>query len=192
MDLEALLANLDAFKAKLDTLETDLIAKDAELEKVTQNRDSIFNEKRALEGRNLDLDALDRRIRESAMPSHMTHGELHVTREQARNGQAYQEAKAKAEKLGVPLRVVGDGSPAQPGRRSSLVKLVSDPDSGVCYVNAELIARYGQARCRQMAAERGAPTMRAFRSASDLPKAMQQAHAQALADRAPGTLLASE
>ena len=51
------------------------------------------------------------------------------------------------------------------------------------FVNADLIARHGQARCREIAAEQGAKTMRAFRSVDDLPKAMQQAHAQAIADR---------
>lgn len=183
MDLEALLANLDAFKAKLDTLEADYAAKDAQLEKVTQNRDSILKEKRALEGRSLDLDALDRRIRESATPSHITHGELRVTREQARSGQAYRDAKAQAEKLGIPLRIVDDAAPAQTGRRSSPVKSVKDADAGILYVNADMIKRHGQARCREIAIEQGATAMRAFRSVEDLPRSMQQAHAQAIADR---------
>jgi len=69
------------------------------------------------------------------------------------------------------------------GKRSSPVKFVKDADAGVLYVNADMIARHGQARCRQIAAEQGASTMRAFRSIEDLPQPMQQAHAQAMADR---------
>lgn len=183
MDMEALLKNLDAFKARLDNLETELAAKDAELDKVTKNRDSILREKRELEGRQYEND-FDRRLRESSLPSHSTQREVQITREEARSGQAYREAKARAEKLGVPLRVVDTNAPAQPhGKRSSPVKFVKDADAGVLYVNADMIARHGQARCRQIAAEQGASTMRAFRSIEDLPQPMQQAHAQAMADR---------
>ena len=112
-----------------------------------------------------------------------------ITRDEARSGQAYREAKAAAEKAGVILRITDTQAPAQSGRRSSPVKLVKDADAGVCYVNAELVQRLGQARCRQLAVEHGAPTMRAFRSVDDLPDSVRQAHAQALADRAPGSLL---
>lgn len=183
MDLEALLQNLDAFKSRLNEMETELKAKDVELEKVTQNRDSILREKRELEGRQYESD-FDRRLHESAMPPHINHGEVRITREQARSGQAYREARAQAEKLGVTLRVVDENAPAQQqGKRSSPVKYVKDSDAGVLYVNAEMISRHGQARCREIAAEQGAATMRAFRSIEDLPKPMQQAHAQAMADR---------
>jgi hypothetical protein len=184
MDIAALLKTVDAFKARLDTLERELAAKNADLEKVTQNRDSILKEKRALEGRALALDATDRRIRESAIPSNITHGEVRLSREQARSGQAYREAKAQAEKLSVPLRIVDENTPVQQqGRRSSPVKWVKDSASNVLYVNADMIQRHGQARCRQIAAEQGAATMRAFRSVEDLPTAMAQAHAQAIAER---------
>lgn len=183
MDLAAALKNIDAFMARLDNLEAELAAKNAELEKVTQNRDSILREKRELEGRQFENE-FDRRLRESAMPSHINHGEVRITREQARSGQAYREARAQAEKLRVPLRIVDENAPThQPGRRSSPVKLVTDSDAGICYLNAEMISRYGQARCREIAAEHGAKTMRAFRSVEDLPQPMQQAHAQAMADR---------
>ncbi|APL95490.1 hypothetical protein [Sphingobium indicum] len=183
MDLEQLLKNIDAFKARLDTLESELAAKNIELERVTTNRDSILKEKRALEGRESESE-FDRRLRESAMPSHINHGEIRLSREQARSGQAYREAKAQAEKLGVPLRIVDEHAPApQQGRRSSPVKYVKDADAGVLYVNADMISRHGQARCRQIAAEQGASTVRAFRSVEDLPAPMQQAHAQAMADR---------
>jgi hypothetical protein len=46
-----------------------------------------------------------------------------------------------------------------------------------------MIRRYGQARCREIAAEQGASTMRAFRSVDDLPDGVAAAHAQAMADR---------
>jgi hypothetical protein len=72
------------------------------------------------------------------------------------------------------------------------VKYVKDADAGVLYVNADMIRRHGQARCREIAAEQGAKTMRAFRSVEDLPSTAAQAHAQALADRVPGTILESE
>lgn len=109
--------------------------------------------------------------------------EVTLSREAARSGEAYREAKAEAEKLGVPLRIVDENAPAQPGKRSSPVKYVKDADAGVLYVNADMIQRHGQARCREIAAEQGASTVRAFRSIEDLPKPMQQAHAQAMADR---------
>ena len=182
MDLATALKNIDAFMARLDNLENELAEKSAELEKVTQNRDSILKEKRALEGRQYENE-FDRRLRESSMPSHINHGEVRLSRAEARSGQAYREAKAQAEKLGVPLRIVDDNAPAQPGRRSSPVKYVKDADAGVLYVNADMISRHGQARCREIAAEQGASAMRAFRSVEDLPMPMQQAHAQAMADR---------
>lgn len=109
--------------------------------------------------------------------------EVTLSREAARSGEAYREAKAAAEKAGVPLRILDDHGPAQTGKRSSPVKYVKDADAGVLYVNADMIQRYGQARCREIAAEQGASTVRAFRSIEDLPKPMQQAHAQAMADR---------
>lgn len=183
MDLATALKNIDAFMARLDNLESELAAKSAELEKVTQNRDSILKEKRALEGRQPENE-FDRRLREASMPPHINHGEVRISREQARSGQAYREAKAQAEKLGIPLRIVDDHAPAQQqGKRSSPVKYVKDADAGVLYVNADMISRHGQARCREIAAEQGASTMRAFRSVEDLPTPMQQAHAQAMVDR---------
>jgi hypothetical protein len=105
-----------------------------------------------------------------------------ITREQARSGQAYREAKAAAEKAGVPLRIVDENAPSQE-RRGSPVKYVKDADAGVLYVNADMIRRYGQARCREIATEQGASSMRAFRSVDDLPDTAAQAHAQAMTDR---------
>jgi hypothetical protein len=105
-----------------------------------------------------------------------------ITREQARSGQAYREAKAAAEKAGVPLRIVDENAPSQE-RRGSPVKYVKDADAGVLYVNADMIRRYGQARCREIATEQGASSMRAFRSVDDLPDGVAAGHAQAMADR---------
>jgi len=184
MDLEALLANLDAFKARLDTLESEMAAKDAELEKVTQNRDSILKEKRQLEGRTsfqAEMDAFDKRLAEQMGIGKS--GAVTISRADARDGGKYREARAAAEKAGVPLQIIDDQGPAQQGKRSSPVKYVKDADAGILYVNADMIQRHGQARCRQIAAEQGATTVRAFRSVDDLPTPMQQAHAQAIADR---------
>lgn len=187
MDLENVLKNIDAFMARLDNLENEIKAKDAELEKVTANRDAILKEKRALEGRDFDPDAFQKKLEAQF---NRNSAEVMISREDARIGSKYREAKAAAEKAGVPLRIVDQNAPAQhQGKRSSPVKFVKDADAGVCYFNAEMIARYGQARCREIAADHGAKTMRAFRSIEDLPPAMQQAHAQAMADRARGTLL---
>lgn len=112
-----------------------------------------------------------------------------ITREEARSGQAYREAKAAAEKAGVPLRIIDERAPVtQAGRRSSPVKYCEDQDAGLLYANAELVSRHGIQRMKALAAEKGRE-LRVFRSAEDLPQAMQQAHAQAIADRAPGTLL---
>jgi hypothetical protein len=181
MDLENALKNLDAFMSRLDNLEAEVAAKNAELEKVTANRDSILKEKRALEGRDFDPDAFQKKL--EAQFNRNT-AEVTISREEARIGSKYREARAAAEKAGVPLRITDDQAPAQQqGKRSSPVKYVKDADAGILYVNADMIQRHGQARCREIAAEQGASTMRAFRSADDLPNSVMQAHAQAIADR---------
>jgi len=179
MDLEKALKNLDAFMARLDNLESELAAKNAELEKVTQNRDSILKEKRALEGRDFDDAAFQKKL---DAQFNRSSSEVTISRQDARIGQKYREAKAAAEKAGVPLRIVDENAPSQE-RRGSPVKYVKDADAGVLYVNADMIRRYGQARCREIAAEQGASTMRAFRSVEDLPDGAAAAHAQAMVDR---------
>jgi hypothetical protein len=179
MDLENVLKNIDAFMARLDNLESELKAKDAELEKVTSNRDAILKEKRALEGRDFDPDAFQKKLEAQF---NRNSAEVTLSRSDARIGSKYREAKAAAEAKGVPLRIVDDVAPQQQ-RQSSPVKYVKDADAGVLYVNADMIRRYGQARCREIAAEQGASTMRAFRHADDLPDSVMQAHAQAMADR---------
>lgn len=162
-----------------------------------KNRDELLAEKKDGEGKqpsdNFDewLAGVDQRLAKIREESARLSGkgrappvrEHTITREQARSGQAYREAKAAAEKAGVPLRIVDESAPAQPGRRSSPVKYVKDGDAGVLYVNVDMISRHGQVRCREIAAEQGATTVRAFRSVEDLPTPMQQAHAQAMSDR---------
>ena len=39
---------------------------------------------------------------------------------------------------------------------------MKDADAGILYVNADMIQRHGQARCREIAVEQGASTMRAL------------------------------
>jgi hypothetical protein len=179
MDLENALKKLDAFLTRLDNLEAEHAAKSAELEKVTQNRDSILKEKRALEGRDFDDAAFQKKL---DAQFNRNSSEMTISRQDARIGQKYREAKAAAEKAGVPLRIVDENAPSQE-RRGSPVKYVKDADAGVLYVNADMIRRYGQSRCREIAAEQGASTMRAFRSVDDLPDGAAAAHAQAMADR---------
>jgi hypothetical protein len=179
MDLENVLKNIDAFVARLDNLEAEVAAKNAELEKVTANRDAILKEKRALEGRDFDPDAFQKKLEAQF---NRNSAEVTLSRSDARIGSKYREAKAAAEAKGVPLRIVDDVAPQQQ-RQSSPVKYVKDADAGVLYVNADMIRRYGQARCREIAAEQGASTMRAFRHADDLPDSVMQAHAQAMVDR---------
>jgi len=180
MDLENVLKNIDAFVARLDNLESELKAKDVQLEKVTANRDAILKEKRALEGRDFDPDAFQKKLEAQF---NRNSAEVTISREDARLGSKYREAKAAAEKAGVPLRIIDTNAPAQQGNRSSPVKYVKDADAGILYVNADMIRRHGQARCREIAAEQGASSMRAFRSVDDLPDIPAKAHAQSIADR---------
>ena len=177
VDLASYLKQLEAENEKLE----------AELERVQKNRDALKREKDALLDKqkpsalDFDPDAFQKKL---DAQFNRNSAEVTISREDARSGSKYREAKAAAEKAGVPLKIIdANAAPAKEGRRSSPVKFVKDADSGTCYVNAEMIARHGQARCRQIAAEQGAPTMRAFRSVEDLPHSMQQAHAQAIADR---------
>lgn len=181
---------------------SELTAKhEAVTEGLRRNRDQLLAEKKDHEGKKVSDDfdqwlaGVDERLAKVREENARLLGkndevnpftaprEVTLSREAARSGQAYREAKAEAEKLGIPLRIVDENAPAQPGKRSSPVKYVKDADAGVLYVNADMIQRHGQARCREIAAEQGASTVRAFRSIEDLPKPMQQAHAQAMADR---------
>jgi hypothetical protein len=202
MDEQQLSALINAaVREAVERTTAELSAKfEADTAGLRKNRDELLAEKKDGEGKspvthdNFDewLAGLDQRIAKLKSESATGKGnepainavrEHTISRADARSGEAYREAKAAAEKAGVPLRIVDDHGPAQPGKRSSPVKYVKDADAGVLYVNADMIQRHGQARCREIAAEQGATTMRAFRSVDDLPTTMQQAHAQSIADR---------
>ena len=59
---KTLLKNIDAFMRASTTSKPKSRAKNAELEKVTANRDAILKEKRALEGRDFDPDAFQKKL----------------------------------------------------------------------------------------------------------------------------------
>jgi hypothetical protein len=110
-----------------------------------------------------------------------------ITREQARSGQAYREAKEAADKAGVPLRIVDEHAAPQQ-RRSSPVKLVHDEIGGVLHANIELVEKHGQQRMRALAAEKGAQ-LRVFRDVSDLPDEAAAKHADIIASGDRSNLL---
>jgi len=165
-----------------------------------KNRDELLAEKKGGDGKsaldNFDewLAGVDARLAKSRQQHERLLGktppadiapkqtEVLLNRAEAREGSKYRAAKAEAEAKGIPLRIVDENAPSQ-DRRGSPVKYVKDADAGVLYVNADMIRRYGQARCREIASEQGASTMRAFRSVDDLPDGVAAAHAQAMADR---------
>jgi hypothetical protein len=110
-----------------------------------------------------------------------------ITREQARSGQAYREAKEAAEKAGVPLRIVDEHAAPQQ-RRGSPVKLVHDEIGGILHANIELVEKHGQQRMRALAAEKGA-SLRVFRSVDDLPDEAAAKHADIIANGDRSNLL---
>jgi len=173
-----------------------------------KNRDELLAEKKNDEGKqpvqsppdNFDewLAGLDERIGKvkeenarllgkSAEPVQSPVREHTITREQARSGEAYREAKAAAEKAGVPLRILDANAPPQE-RRSSPVKLVHDEIGGVLHANIALVEKHGQQRMRQLAAEKGA-TLRVFRSVEDLPTDAAAKHAEIIASQDRSNLL---
>jgi hypothetical protein len=170
-----------------------------------KNRDELLAEKKTGEGKqpvthdNFDewLAGLDQRIaklkndpvvtgKNAQAPTSLVR-EHTITREQARSGQAYREAKAAAEKAGVPLRILDENAPAEQ-RRSSPVKLVHDEIGGVLHANIELVEKHGQQRMRQLAAEKGAQ-LRVFRSVEDLPDDAAAKHAETIASGDRSNLL---
>ena len=173
-----------------------------------KNRDELLAEKKTGEGKqpgqvthdNFDewLAGLDERIGKLKTENARLTGKVEapatspvrehtITREQARSGQAYREAKAAAEKAGVPLRIVDENAPPQE-RRSSPVKLVHDEIGGVLHANIALVERHGQQRMRQLAAEKGA-SLRVFRSVEDLPDEAAAKHAEIIASGDRSSLL---
>jgi hypothetical protein len=165
-----------------------------------RNRDDLLSAKKTAEGKtpapvthnNFDewLASLDERIGKLKVESARLTGTVEaqpaspvrehtITREQARNGPAYREAKAVAEKAGVPLRIVDENAPPK-GRRSSPVGMIHDEVGGVLHANIRLVEKYGQQRMRQLAAEKGA-SLRAFRDANELPDEIAARHAEVIA-----------
>jgi hypothetical protein len=171
-----------------------------------KNRDDLLAAKKTGEGKepvthdNFDewLAGLDARIakiksdganltgKPAAQPTTQVR-EHSITREQARNGQAYREAKEAADKAGVPLRILDENAPPQQ-RRSSPVKLVHDEIGGVLHANIELVEKHGQQRMRALAAEKGAQ-LRVFRDVSDLPDDVAAKHAEIIASGDRSNLL---
>jgi hypothetical protein len=170
-----------------------------------KNRDELLAEKKTGEGKqpvthdNFDewLAGLDQRIAKlksdpvvtgkNAQAPTSPVREHTITRDQARSGQAYREAKAAAEKAGVPLRILDENASAEQ-RRSSPVKLVHDEIGGVLHANIELVEKHGQQRMRQLAAEKGAQ-LRVFRSVEDLPDDAAAKHAETIASGDRSNLL---
>lgn len=213
MDEQQLSALINAaVREAVERTTAELTAKfEADTAGLRKNRDDLLAAKKTGEGKtpapvthdNFDewLAGLDARIAkmkgenarltgQSAAPATPQVREHTITREQARSGQAYREAKAAAEKAGVPLRIVDDNAPPQQ-RRSSPVKLVHDEIGGVLHANIELVERHGQQRMRQLAAEKGA-SLRVFRSVEDLPDEAAAKHAEIIASGDRSNLLGGE
>ena len=168
-----------------------------------KNRDDLLAEKKGGDGKtpvthdNFDewLAGLDARIAKiksdgahlTGKPATTQVREHTITREQARSGQAYREAKEAAEKAGVPLRIVDENAPSQE-RRGSPVGLIHDEVAGVLHANVRLVEKHGQQRMRALAAEKGA-TLRAFRDPSELPDQMAARHAEIIASGDRSNLL---
>lgn len=188
---------------------SELTAKhEAVTEGLRRNRDQLLAEKKTDEGKkasdNFDewLAGVDERLakvreenarllgKSSEPPATSAVKEHTITRAEARSGQTYREAKAAAEKAGVPLRIVDENAPSQQ-RRSSPVKLVHDEIGGVLHANIALVERHGQQRMRQLAAEKGA-TLRVFRSVEDLPDEAAAKHAETIASQDRSNLLGDQ
>ncbi|MBN2631328.1 MAG: hypothetical protein JXR75_12420 [Rhodobacteraceae bacterium] len=103
------------------------------------------------------------------------HGnEVVLTRDQARNAQAYREAKAAATSRGVPLRILDSGEDptmrnnARPEVMKSKVFTFDDRHEMVRWLRADMQTGEGIIN-RRMAAEREGFKVRTFNSLDDLP-----------------------
>ena len=102
-----------------------------------------------------------------------------LTREQARNTQTYSEAKARAEKLGVALRIASDGEDPtwrNPGKTpviQSKTFTFDDTHDGIRYVRADMHTGSGIVQ-RALAAEREGLRIMTFRTPDDLPAHARQ------------------
>lgn len=209
LDQQQLSALIDAaVREAVERTTAELNAKhEAVTEGLRRNRDQLLAEKKDGAGKkpsdNFDqwLAGVDERIAKLKAENERLIGkpndanpfvapkEVTLDRAAARSGQAYREAKAEAERLGVPLRIVDTNAPAQqPGRRSSPVGLIHDEVGGILHANIRLVERHGQQRMRQLAAEKGA-SLRAFRDVSELPDEIAARHAEIIASGDRSNLL---
>jgi hypothetical protein len=183
---------------------------EADMAGLKKNRDELLAAKKDAEGKTAtppapeDFDkwlaGLDARIAKlkndpiltgnSSQPAVSAVREHTITRELARSGQAYREAKEAAEKAGVPLRILDEHAPT-PQRRGSPVALIHDEVAGVLHANVRLVEKHGQQRMRALAAEKGA-TLRAFRDPSELPDEIAARHADIIAKGDRSNLLGDQ
>lgn len=185
-----------AVKEAVERTTRELAAKhEADTEGLRRKRDELLDKvaKKPTDDFDSTLARIDRQIaalkgQPTGQPAASSSVREHtITREQARSGQAYREAKDAAEKAGVPLRIVDENAPAQQ-KRGSPVKLVHDEIGGVLHANIELVEKHGQQRMRALAAEKGAQ-LRVFRSADDLPDEAAAKHADIIASGDRSNLL---
>jgi hypothetical protein len=175
-----------------------------------RNRDELLAEKKDGEGKqpspdNFDewLAGVDERLRKSREESDRLLGkrpgaapppvrEHTISREDARSGQAYREAKAAAEKAGVPLRIVDGDTPAV-SVNASPVRIIHDETGGLLHVNKRLINSTpgGLPRLRQLAAEKNAQ-LRLFKTVDDLPTDAAAKHAEVIAAQDRDNLLGDD
>jgi hypothetical protein len=180
----------------------DLVARNQQLEadlaRVTQNRDSILREKKALEHRRAD-DETDRvlRLADRYLKGQVNFGtdgyatdRVTITRAEARDPQAYQKAKATAEQRKVPLVIVdGDADPALVNNARgapSTVKFVEDERT--FWAHQAMQRQVGIIELNRRAAAAG-KTLRIFKSAEDLDPEARAKHDRILEEGDPDALL---
>lgn len=211
MDEKQLAALIDAaVREAVDRTTQQLTAKfETDTAGLRKNRDDLLAEKKGGEGKQRSWEEViadfdkhhaestervrklieqgDRLMGKSSQQVAPAVTEHTISREDARYGERYREAKEAAEKAGVPLRIVDENAPPQE-RRSSPVKLVHDEIGGVLHANIELVEKHGQQRMRQLAADKGAQ-LRVFRDVSDLPDDAAAKHAEIIASGDRSNLL---
>ena len=184
-------ADFAALVARNQQLETDLA-------RVTQNRDSILREKKALEHRRDPvLSEAERMIRladrylkvDNGLVQYQT-DKVAITRAEARDPQAYQKARATAEQRRVPLVITdGDADPALVNNARgapSTVKFVEDERT--LWAHQEMQRQVGIIELNRRAAAAG-KTLRIFNSADDLDPEARAKHDRILEAGDPDALL---
>lgn len=185
-------------------MSTNLEARVRELEdqlaRVTANRDDILREKRELEGRPAPkLSETDRLLRAADKVLAIDNGAdrfntvSQVVVERHADHATYVEAKAKAEKLGVPL-VFADGNsdPALAGNArpaESNVRFVEDERT--YYAHQAMQRQVGVVELSRRAAEKG-KRLHIFRTPEDLSPDARARHDRIVAEGDPDNLLLPE